>query len=340
MFFFLGYVLAVELHIFTLPQEYLSEFLVRSFTLVQLGLLAWTTSGLLKQPRITRNILLVFSLASVFLASANLLRIPGFYQTLEGGRVTAIGDNPNEVGGNMALSIVMLTGLAVYGSYRHSFARLMLASLTVPPLLVMVSTGSRGMVIAFMAGCLVYLSPFCHSKRFVLSVALSILLVLGLVSGIVYNPHFIERWQETYSTGSMAGREEIFPAALAMFMERPIAGWGPVRWYYELGRRLSVPTGRDAHNLWLALLIEVGLVGTIPFFAGFFLCGRSAWKARSGDLGLVPLAVLITLLVGGLSATTVVSKTQWLILAATAAAERYAPRMRREWRLPDYGTNA
>ena len=122
----------------------------------------------------------------------------------------------------------------------------------------------------------------------------------------------------------MAGREKIFPAAWGMFQEKPLFGWGPVRHYYELGSRLGQPT-RDPHNLYLWLLVETGLLGAIPFFAGLWLCWHAAWKARHSIQGVVPVAMMLCLLVNNAKGTGLTDKLSWIILAYALASSSSVP---------------
>src|SRR5206468_10594663 len=130
-------------------------------------------------------------------------------------------------------------------------------------------------------------------KRVLLSIVLAALMIGASVHKVTNNSEFMEGWKQAYYEGSMAGREDIFPAAVGMILERPVFGWGPILWAHELGQRTGVGGERDAHNLWLALLLEVGVVGAIPFSVGFWLCGLSTWRARLGTFGLLPLALLL-----------------------------------------------
>ena len=92
---------------------------------------------------------------------------------------------------------------------------------------------------------------------------------------------------------------------------------------YELGRRvygLYHPGERDAHNLFLYLFLEGGIVGTMPFLMGLWLCGQSAWKGRSKPLGLLPLALLCAVLASSMTHTDLRRKPFWLVLALASAA--------------------
>jgi O-antigen ligase len=76
----------------------------------------------------------------------------------------------------------------------------------------------------------------------------------------------------------------------------------------------------DAHNLFLSMLMEVGVVGTIPFLVGLWLCFRAAWIARRGDLGLMPLALLVAVLTVNMGIPALLWKPFWLIMGLTLAA--------------------
>src|SRR5207245_5183467 len=113
---------------------------------------------------------------------------------------------------------------------------------------------------------------------------------------VVSDPNSSSRWQAAYEKGDTAGRDRIYTAAINMILERPVFGWQPVASYYELGSRLNWRGPRDAHNLFLALLVDVCLVGTLPFLVGLCFCTQAAWKARLGPFGLLPLVLLGTIL--------------------------------------------
>ena len=91
----------------------------------------------------------------------------------------------------------------------------------------------------------------------------------------------------------------------------------------SLAGALDVPDATiGEHNLLLALLLEVGLIGTIPFLVAIWLIVRSAWRARSGNLGYLPIALLAAvgancMVENGLDLR---SKVFWLVLALAATA--------------------
>jgi O-antigen ligase len=72
--------------------------------------------------------------------------------------------------------------------------------------------------------------------------------------------------------------------------------------------------------LFFHLLLEVGVLGAVPFVIGLALCVASAWKARAGTFGNLPFALLMTTLSANLTQTYLTRKPQWLILALAVAA--------------------
>jgi len=190
---------------------------------------------------------------------------------------------------------------------------------------VIVFTGSRGGLVAVTIGLFaLFLSgkgraPWLRTQlsKMRLKVGLIIVIAVSLLIGIsYYYEPAKKRWEKTFTEGSMAGRERIFPAAVEMFFEKPLLGWGPTHHIYELGSRTGRPF-RDTHNLYLWVLTETGLVGAIPFFMAVWYCLRGAWKARGGVHGALPLALLLALFTINLSLTWHNMKLFWIVLAYT-----------------------
>ena len=329
MWWFLGYVAIYVLNVFFVPEEFASDFFTRLLTLVQLLVVFWLTSALLEKEEMARSMLLSYSIASAILALGILFRLPGLSETIEetGGRVTALGENPNTLATLMALAAVILMGLRLNKAFRHFVSKTLLVVLTLPLLVVMVSTGSRAGVGAFIIGCSVFLSPNLRSKRTLTAIILGIIGIVAIVYLAASNPDFAERWYQTYYEGNLAGRDYITYSAIEMFLERPIFGWQPIEFWHELGFRVGIWGEKDTHNLFLHLLLEVGVVGTIPFLVGLWLCALAAWRARAGNLGLLPFALLLTILAANMTHTGLTWKPLWLILALTVASATGAERL-------------
>jgi O-antigen ligase len=152
---------------------------------------------------------------------------------------------------------------------------------------------------------------------------------MGLLSIAAFRlPMMRNRLAQSAQTGNMAGRERLYPALWAMFQERPVVGWGPVLNLYELAWRVGERKRpwRGAHNFVLELLTATGLVGTIPFLVGTWLCARGAWRARVGEHGVLPLALLCSLLIANMAGDWMLSKLFWLVLAYTLVSGEWGTR--------------
>jgi O-antigen ligase len=292
-------------------------------TLTQILILFWISYSLMADQRVVERTLALFGGSCALLA---VLQIVGITATHEyAGRVSALGENPNDLTTLLSLGLLVLVGLA-YGRQRGSGRRRLFAVIGFGFLgAVIVSLGSRGGLLALLVGTLGFLAKRATlPKKLVLLLAgVVILIVLGVAS---YSDQAMrERWTRTLETGDMAGREKIYPMAWKTFLDRPFLGWGPVRHNFELGSRLGylLTNGlmyRDQHNVYLWVLDESGLVGGVLFFAGLALCWSAAVRARRGIEGALPVALMICLSVACLKGSYHYRKFFWIVLAYVLAS--------------------
>ncbi len=322
---FAGYVAVFAINGLLFSNEVFGPVLSRLATLVQLILLFWIAARILQEKKMARATLLTFASAVTILAIGMLLDLPGFSESVNASgeqRDTALGYNGNVLGAMMALTGVILVGLTLCGVIRRTSVKALLLALTLPLLIAIVATGSRGAITVFLIGSAVYLLPFWRqAKRWVVAVTLATCLIVSMIVVVIHSPTALTRWQTTLEKGDISGRDRLLSSATDMFLERPLFGWGPYEFQMELGRRYGIIFGqRDAHNLFTHLLMEVGLVGAGPFMIGLWLCARGAWRARQGSFGLLPLALFVTALASNLTGTDLALKQFWLVLAMTASA--------------------
>ena len=285
-------------------------------TLIQLLILFWISYNLLRSERRMKGTLLALAFSCIFLSG--LLMIG----SADGGehRASAFGENPNILATVLSLGVLALVGLA-YGR-RINEKKLRILSWFAGPLLLIliVRTGSRGNLLALLLAMLaLVIKP--HAIRENLKTSFMVLVAITTLAFASYQIEFVrERWERTFEEGDVAGRENIYGAAVEMFLDSPIIGWGPVNHYFELGSRLGLLWLRDPHNIYLWILNETGLVGAVLFFGGLWLCWSSAWKARKTTQGVVPMVMLFYLLLANLKGSGHFDKFFWLVLAYAAAA--------------------
>src|SRR5215510_7819967 len=333
MWWFLGYLVVFVLNGLLLEKEFVEQqtfrvvqdfdFPTRCFTQVQLLVFFWLASDLLKDEKFARSVLLAYSITLGLVAVANILQVSGFSQ------MNSRGIEGSSITGSMAFAAVITIGLCLYTSYKHFLSKVFLLVLTFFILLVLVRTGVRGMILGFMIGSSNYMFPYWRSKRTWIAIILVILSFVAVLYTTASNPAVLERWRQSYYEGDSSGRDELYPIVVDMILEKPVLGWS-VAGSYEVGRREGgrfFSIARDTHNTFMTVLLEVGIVGATPFFVGLWLCGLSAWRARLGNLGLLPLALFFIMVAVSMAVNVLWTKLLWLVLALTLAA---APTMPRE----------
>jgi O-antigen ligase len=291
-------------------------------TIVQLLVLFWVSSNLLADNRVARAALFAFAAGCILLGVIQSLGYTGGVESPE-GRIAAFGTNPNLIGGFLVLGLVTLIGLAYGQANMNRKARVCFWFFSALLFIAIMRTGSRGAVLALVAGCGVFM---LHRASLSQRIKVWVLVVVGLVLLVIASftvDTMRTRWERTFSEGDTAGRDEMNAEAEDMIAEKPFFGWGPAYHQVELGRRVGYPGARDFHNLYFHLFTEVGLLGSIPFFLGVFVCFRSAWRARKTSQGILPLAMLTSMLAAGVSASTLFERTTWLAFAYTAASATY-----------------
>jgi O-Antigen ligase len=325
MWWFVGYIMIYGLNGIFIPEELLGEFFVGLLTRTQLIIFLWVAFSILRDEKLARSGLLAFSMASLILSLGMLLQIPGFYVQITEGRITAVGANANGLAFNLACAVLIIVALRSDNGVWRPWRRALSVSALVPLLVGLTLTGSRGGIGGLVIGASLYLVLGRSLKRKWALIFWGMLTIVTMVYMVVSDPAASSRWEQTYYEGNTSGRDKIFEAAITMISEQPLFGWQPVSSSVELGRRLKKPYRADAHNLYLSLLIEVGLAGMVPFLVGLWLCMRAAWKARKGRMGVVPFVLLAVLVAVSVAGTTLIGKSTWLLLALGLASASILP---------------
>jgi O-antigen ligase len=204
-------------------------------------------------------------------------------------------------------------------------------------LYTIVQSGSRGGAMAVAVGLLALAFQGGSLGQQVKAVLVSVLAGGFLYWAIERSPAMTRRYERTFNDADMAGREDLFPNAWQMFLEKPVLGWGPIDNWDELGRRAPLrradhPEGeREPHNAILDVLTATGLTGAIPVFIALGLCTAAAWRARASARGVLPLAMVVVVVVVNMSGSfLMVSKLDWIALAY-AASGSLGPDRRSRW---------
>lgn len=289
--------------------------------MLQMFLITWAASNLMRDPRVMRGVLIAMAVAVTARAALQVLGIGATSRTVwtGGERITAFGQNAN-----LSAMILAVGGLILL-TLRPKLLTWPLVGVVG---LAIIQTGSRGGLICFALGLLVWaIGSGRTTAARVRGLAGGVVLLGALAFGVLHDDMLRTRLLASAEQGALAGREHIYPAAVSMISERPLLGWGPIENQYEIGARIGEEKKdrRDAHNIVLDLMSSTGVLGTIPFLIGYALCIRAGWRARRGPLGILPLSILAVTFVGCMSGTWIASKILWMTYAIALAAGATAP---------------
>lgn len=131
--------------------------------------------------------------------------------------------------------------------------------------------GKRGMLISLVLGSYIAYFLLTNKKKYrILKMLIATFIILFAIRAIAFvipqvtnsYTHTIEMVEKGDVT---TGRFELWQMGWEALLQAPLFGHG-WRWFL-----LYSDTGRDVHNIYLQLLIEVGIIGSIPFFIFFVL---------------------------------------------------------------------
>lgn len=281
----------------------------------------WVASNLLRDRTVMRGVLITLAFAVTIRAGLQVLGIGATARAVwtGGERITAFGQNAN------LSAIIMSVGALILLNLRPK-----LLTWPIVPIigLAIIQTGSRGGLMCLVLGLLVWAIGSGRTMAARLRGVVAGLVVLAVLGIGVWRSDMLRtRLLASAEQGSFAGRELIYPAAISMISERPVLGWGPIGNQFEIAARIGEEKKdrRDAHNLVLDLMSSTGILGTIPFLIGYVLCWRSAWRARRGPYGILPLSLMAVTFMGSMSGTWIAGKILWLTLSIAVATGATAP---------------
>ena len=186
-----------------------------------------------------------------------------------------------------------------------------------------IETGSRGGLLALAGGLVALMFTAGGNLKARLRNGLVTVLALGLLTYAAFTATVMKnRLEATAESGTLAGREQLWPSLVDMALEKPWAGWGPINNQYEVAARTTdmAREHRDAHNLLLELFTALGLAGAVPFLIGLGICVVGAWRGRTSPYGIVPFALIALFLVANVSTNLVAYKPFWWVLALGLAS--------------------
>ncbi|HEU0023644.1 MAG TPA: O-antigen ligase family protein [Thermoleophilaceae bacterium] len=257
------------------------------------------------------------------------------------GRLSGGLDDPNYLAAGIVPSIAMAAGLLA--GVRSALVRLAMAASVVILVLGLAATQSRGGLIAALVATA---AAVVVAKRARVAVVAFIVIVVGLVA--IWFASSPDAWQRITDTADQGnGRGSLWKVAGRIASDHPIAGVGLNNYRVYAPRYVDGPgeltfvnfiaeRPHVVHNVYLQMLVEVGIVGTALFLilAGGALAAamRAARQyERNGDLESAAFGrgVFVAIL-AGLAASFFISNGDgfmlWVLLALGPVLLRDAER--------------
>jgi O-antigen ligase len=268
------------------------------------------------------------------------------------GRLSGSGVNPNQLGGLLIVSVVMSLALACNRQWALP-VRALLVVASAASGMALIATASRGALLGLVVSTLVAPLLIGKGRRLRAAGVVGLAAVIGIVCVLALAPAgTLSRYKSAEHSGT--GRVDLWTVGLRMVEDKPVRGVGAgnfqtssIHYLLRPGTILRddfiVDEPKVAHNIYLAVLAELGVVGLAIFLFILGYCLRCALVGarllqRAGDLaGEVIARGLLIALVGLLAAdffsSQLYSKQLWLLLAVTpvmlAFGERAESRARR-----------
>ena len=233
-------------------------------------------------------------------------------------RYTVEGFNADTAGLMLALGMPMAWGLGILQTREHRGGLLRWLNLTYMPLafLGIALTATRTALIStipailFAVASLARLSP---GRRLIAgTVAVAGVLAIAPLIPEVSVERFLTTGTEI-STGGLGGRGHIWKLGLQTYAQHPVLGVGAGAF------KAAVGIGKVAHNVFISILVELGIVGIALFLGVVGVALANALKHPPWGTRFW-LTLLLIWFIGASSLSWERRKLTWLVLTLTAAS--------------------
>jgi hypothetical protein len=300
---------AIELFLFHFGQRLPFKF----WTYGQLILMLWMIWELAPSERRVRGLLTAyvfgayvaaFETFKVFRKQADALR-----------RFAAGGLDGNDLAMVLALALPMAWYLGM--TYRQPLLRWACRAYLPVAVLTVGLTGSRGGMLATTVALLMVPLSMTRLSPGRLATSALMLAAAGAIA-VAYVPEtLIERLATTRTEvqgGRFGGRGKLWEAGLEVFPENPVFGYGTGGFKSAITPKLGL-AAQVAHNSFVSVLVEQGIVGFLLYMMMFLAVFRSVLKLPMLERRFA-LVLLATLVVAMLPLTWEDRRPAWIVLAA------------------------
>ncbi len=262
--------------------------------------------------------------AAVGGAVLNYLHSNAFYTHMD--RYSLGDTNPDGYGFIIALGVPVACYLAASTETPKALRLLNYGFLPVAFLGIALS-GTRTASVGAAVGLLYGLATLTHLRLLtriavVTLLAAALLVLLPIVQPLASFQR-LSTTESEVTQGDLNGRTAQWRQGMSAFMEHPLFGVGT-----DMYRSVNT-LGKVAHNSYLSVLVEEGLVGLVLFATILWMVVRHAWRLPAWDRNFW-LTVFLVWAIGASTLTWEHRKTTWLFLTFVIAAAAARVGRRRE----------
>lgn len=265
-----------------------------------------------RTPGILQKAFFSFALGSFALSVFFILNIGVTYDL---GRIRLFGDNENEIGLRMCVSLIYLLFLITKDPLKFGKKKYSLIFLLPSMLSLLVATGSR---VAFISFALCFLAGLAFIKTRMVHTKIMIL-VAGIIIGILIMNYVLsseilyQRLVNSVEEQDLSDRNIIWKTLIPLIRDNVFFGVGipgyEMYCFKVFGRIIS------PHNVIIEVLCYTGIIGLTSYLWLLYKIGQVSWQRYKLNGNLIQLILLIPVLGMILSGQQLMSKISWVLFA-------------------------
>lgn len=268
--------------------------------------------------------MLCFGIGSIVLGILFSLGIGIDYDAIS-FRTSIFGDNANNVGVRMAISLIIIPLVLIQNRLRLGKSRYFFL-LGLPFIFnSMIATGSRVSLIAFLLAYISFI--FMHKSRNKWGKPVLILagffMIIYIWQVLLKSEVIVQRLIQSIQEGDLSERDTIWKMVIPFWLENPIFGFGETGYEYFTfsisGRYIS------PHNVILEILCLTGIVGLTLYLIFLYRITRISYQTYRHWGSLLSMLLLIPVFGLLLSVQLLQMKIGWVIFAYIVANAIYIP---------------